>query len=116
MSFESFVDMIQRKALAFFPIYTWEDPYEGFLFKAIKTKSGSDRILQILREIAPKYAMPNWITLHKFVRSSFCQSWTECPESDALWRIYAQNKTYVSIENTKDSISQLSRVSYHKVE
>ena len=37
MSFESFVDTIQRKELALIHPEKWEDPYEGFVFKSVFT-------------------------------------------------------------------------------
>ena len=53
VSFENFVDIIQRKALAFVNHDLWEDPYEGALFKIIRTQDGRDKVLRILQNLFP---------------------------------------------------------------
>jgi len=51
VSFESFVDLVQSKSLNFvYPPYAWEDTYEGFLYRAIKTPNGKARILKLLND------------------------------------------------------------------
>lgn len=40
LSFESFVDIIQSKSLKLIQPKLWEDPYESYLLKAIKSEEG----------------------------------------------------------------------------
>ncbi len=115
MSFESFVDMIQRKALVFLPLEVLDDPYEGFIFKAIKTKLGKDKILSILKKLAPELAIPNYAVLSRFEKTIHEQSWTKCAESDALWRIYSHGKTSIRIEVSTNSIKKLNGVHLHEI-
>ncbi len=98
MSFESFVDMIQRKSLTFVHYEKWEDPYDGFILRAMKNKDGIKQILDSLKRLTPELAIPNWGFLLKSNNIMFGQSWTQCEESDALWRIYSNNKMAIRIE------------------
>ena len=98
MSFEAFVDIVQQKALAFMHHEKWEDPYEGFIFKTIKHEEGRKKILRILTELTPDHAMTHFLILSNFEKTLFGQSWTKCPESDALWRIYSHNNMSVRVE------------------
>lgn len=115
MSFESFVDMIQRNALTFVYHELWEDPYEGFLFKAIKDARGKEQILTILKKLTPEYVMLNFGVLLKFGRTIYGQSWTKCPESDALWRIYSNGQKSIRIEVSIKDISRLEGVKSHDI-
>lgn len=50
LSFESFVDLIQRKQLAFVSYDSWEDPYEGFVVRAIQSEKGKKEILKHMEQ------------------------------------------------------------------
>jgi hypothetical protein len=39
VAFESFVDIVQRQALSFVSPSTWDDTYEGFIFRRIPAMS-----------------------------------------------------------------------------
>ncbi|MFC1574331.1 DUF2971 domain-containing protein, partial [Candidatus Latescibacterota bacterium] len=84
--------------LAFVLHNKWEDPFEGFILKSIKQEEGKTEIFRILKELAPDHAMAHFGILSKFDKTLFGQSWTKCPESDALWRIYSNNKMSVRVE------------------
>lgn len=92
ISFSRFIEMIELERLYLTNITLWENPYEGY---PIITKFG-DRI-------------PNWCiklmggNLVSAMQSStlkclYAQSWTyDNEESDAMWRIYSQDKLGVRI-------------------
>ena len=104
MSFESFVNIVQKKALAFVHHDKWEDPYEGFIFKSIKHEEGRKEILRILKELTPDHAKKHFARLLKFEKTLFGQSWTKLPESDALWRIYSYNNMSIRVEIYSGSV------------
>ncbi|MBN1290643.1 MAG: hypothetical protein JXB48_02305 [Candidatus Latescibacteria bacterium] len=120
MSFESFVDMVQRKALAFFLHDKWEDPFESFILKTMKLKEGRQEILRILKEMTQDLAMENFEKILKFYTVVFSQSWTECKESDALWRIYSHNnmsiRTEIRTTNILNLFQEPTRVTAHKMQ
>lgn len=63
-------------------INTWEDVYENFFLKAhFFSKS-----------------LNTYIYTDSIANAVFGQSWTYAPETDAMWRIYSQNKTGVRIQ------------------
>lgn len=69
-------------------VNTWEDVYENFFLKAhLFHKS--------LR--AP-------IVTDQIVNAIFGQCWTYAPETDAMWRIYSQNKTGIRIQTNVEKL------------
>lgn len=115
LSFDSFVDLIQRKELAFVHHDLWEDPYEGFLFKAITDPEGLKRIDAILKKHSFRDSEFFKATLLLMRDCMHGQSWSQCPESDALWRIYAHENKSIRIEVKKENISQLKEVTQNEI-
>lgn len=88
VSFESFVNIIQKQSLAFVLPDLWEDPFELYWFNNTNTLE-EDQVSIITHRIL-KY-------------KTFAQSWTRLSESDAMWRIYSHNNKSIRIKiNTKD--------------
>lgn len=114
ISFEAFVNIVQTQALTFVNHELWDDPYEGYIFKALKTDEGQKQIEALAKKIFPNHhyliAM-----LYQFKNTFHGQSWTECEESDALWRIYSSNNRAVRIEVNTSSIRDLSDVSCDRI-
>ncbi len=74
--------LLKNKTLYIDRVNTWEDVYENFFLKAhffSKTYNTS-------------------IDTGEIANAVFGQSWTYAPETDAMWRIYSQNKTGVRIQ------------------
>ena len=118
VGFENFVDTIQRKALAFVNHDLWEDPYEGALFKIIRTEEGRNKVLQILQNLFPNPQMPHTVTLELIHRMSPCihgQSWTKCEESDAIWRIYSNNCMSIRMEVSYTNLNRLEGINIHDI-
>ncbi|MFC1538037.1 hypothetical protein ACFL6H_01310 [Candidatus Latescibacterota bacterium] len=115
MSFESFVDTVQRKSLVFKHPDKWEDPYEGFLYKAIRDINGRKQIIEELRRSNPEYEIVFSIVLDKFSKAIFGQSWTSLNESDALWKIYSFNNMSIRIEVKQENILKLQEVKIYPI-
>ena len=105
MSFNRFIDMIELKRLYLTNITVWEDPYEGF---------------PIIRNFGD--GKPSWVVnmmgkdlvrgiQNSTLKSIYAQSWTyQDEESDAMWRIYSQDKLGVRIAvNLVDIICQVKK-------
>ena len=100
-SFESFVNLIETKMLTFTKVSNWEDPWENELSR-YKLKSNGE-----IKDTG--YSADQYF---------FGQCWTEKIESDAMWRIYSENKSGVKvktkIKNLK-AISNTRRLGVEKV-
>lgn len=90
ITFEQFVDMIEYERLYLTRINLWEDTHEAYPIKEFynyinKGNRMSDEFIDTIVELERK--------------TSYAQSWTYSKiESDALWRIYSQQKTGVKIK------------------
>lgn len=95
VSFETFVGMVQSKALTFVLPSVWDDSQEEspFIQMIKKTESVIDRAF--------------YIALHN---KTYAQSWSELSESDAMWRIYAYNNRALRVKVAKNKIELLNNV------
>ena len=96
LSFESFVDTVQKQQLHFVHPSEFEDPLE---FQYLQKMCVTDPSSYI--EILYRFAM-----IYRF----YVQSWTYLPESDAMWRIYNHNNFAVRIEIDRKSVDLLDDV------
>lgn len=51
MSFPEFVNMVQSKQLHLVDPLKWEDKYEGYLFRMLKSEKGKQKILEASKNI-----------------------------------------------------------------
>ena len=119
LSFESFVDMVLRKQLAFVTYDMWQDPYEGFIIKAMQTDKGRADIIEWFRNNKSSGDMPPEVKLgilEKYSKTVHLQSWTTSKETDALWRIYAFNGNAIRIETTIKNLQRINNIKFFKVE
>ena len=112
ISFESFVDIVQRKSLAFVSPSKWEDPYESFIFKAIRTDDGRSEVIEILRQLRQDTHIDILDNFEHIVKG---QCWTQISESDALWRIYSYDNMSVRIEVDIENMKKLKNVKLFEV-
>lgn len=84
--------IIEKKELTLSQTILWEDVYENFLSKT-------------------KFYIRNNMTSIGYSLSIYGQCWSLKKESDALWRIYSQNKHSVRIKTT---INKLYNVSFNE--
>jgi hypothetical protein len=106
MSFHSFVDLIQTKKLNFVRPMVWDDPHEGFLFQKLK------RNKQEVCDLVPDNLVKNiFLNLaHQFELTFYAQSWSLCPESDAMWRIYNYENCAIRLEAFESNIKKINSV------
>ncbi len=95
MSFESFVGMIQHKALTFVLPELWEDPKESTPF------------FQLLKQ---KENMYERVLLYAIHQKTYGQCWSRLNESDAMWRIYSFNNHAVQIKVSTEKLGLLPDV------
>jgi hypothetical protein len=113
-SFESLINIVQSQKLTFVNHELWADPYEGFVFKALKSVDGRSQIESIAKKIIGEDYV-NIMSLDFFSNCIHGQSWSKCEESDALWRIYSNNNKAIRLEINKDSINNLKSVTCNEV-
>lgn len=108
ISFEEFVDIVQNKKLSFvYPPEAWEDTYEGFLFRAIQTTQGKERILELLPSGAKKSFVKGSLTEKTLSRVRY-QCWSEAKDSIAMWSIYSNQKKALMICTSSETLEKLS--------
>jgi len=107
-----------RKELAFVTYDMWQDPYEGFVIRAMQTDKGRADIIKWLKANNPTEASPEMSLgiLDIFRKTVHLQSWTKCPESDALWRIYAHSGNAIRIGTTIKKLQSIDNVEFFPVE
>lgn len=101
ISFESFVGLVQNKALTFVLPELWDDPKEGVFF--------FDFLLSIENQFEK-------IMYYSIYHKTFGQCWTKLSESDAMWRIYSYNNRAVQIKVDTDKLCLLKDVRIVPVE
>ncbi len=117
VSFESFVHMVLKKQLAFVTYDMWQDPYEGFVIKAMQTPEGRTDILKWfenrkINNLPPEICIQ---LLERFSKAVHLQSWTKSPETDALWRIYSHNGNSIRIETTRKNVEKIDSLKIFEV-
>lgn len=96
MRLEDFLALVLKKSLTFLHPSLWDDPYETHIFEIYKNHYGD------LLSATSATAIYN---------NTFAQSWTRCEESDALWRIYSDNKfTSVRIAVKEEKMKEIGNV------
>ena len=101
ISFESFVGMIQNKALTFVSPELWDDPKESAPF------------YQLVKGTEEAYFKVMLFTIYY---KTYCQSWTRAVESDAMWRIYSYGNRAIQIKVSEDKLHLLENVDMIPVE
>lgn len=97
----------------------WQDPYEGFVIKAMQTDKGRADIIQWFKESNLSSEMPPDVRLgilEKYSKTVHLQSWTKCEGTDALWRIYAFNGNSIRIETTIKNLQRINNINFFPVE
>lgn len=92
ISFESFVGMVQSKALTFVLPELWDDPKECAPFE------------QLLYSTDNLYER---IFLIAVYNKTYSQCWTRVSESDAMWRIYSYNNRALQIKVSEKKLCLL---------
>jgi hypothetical protein len=94
----------------------WNDPYESFIFAAMRSDEGRSRITKWLgKRQRPEDVGASLAVLSIFETAYFGQCWTALPESDALWRIYSHESMSVRIEVDADDIRKIDELIMEEV-
>lgn len=100
ISFEKFVDMIQRQELHFVHPSKWDDPKELW---------GVECLINSIDDVEAKNRLIFAYGCH------FAQSWTKISETDALWRIYVDKSSSVRICIRSENVMKLDNVVVREV-
>ena len=109
-SFQSFVDVVQSKQLTFVKPESWDDTYEGYVYKLIYKRRNFNKLYEEIKKIAPDFDT-DLKKLREESKRIYAQCWTKNIESDALWRINAHGKMAVRIEIDAKDVPKLSEFS-----
>ncbi len=117
MPLKFFLTWLENKQVRLEQISSWDDKFELFLFKQ-KYRSNYDKELKE-------------VNIEAVSKAIYGQSWSLCPESDAMWHIYSPNCLSVKIHTTTNKlikalegcspskshmITYLGRVNYYSLE
>jgi hypothetical protein len=91
ISFEKLVEIFRTNQITFLKPEKWDDPYENIIAKTI---------FDLGTTMAESYFEPG------ISNNSHASCWTKLATSDAIWRIYSQDKKCVRIESTPEVISR----------
>ncbi|WP_177177518.1 DUF2971 domain-containing protein [Propionispira arboris] len=90
MSFENFVAMIEKQKMYLTRVDCWDDVFEGYLITHLFNH------INIQLSFCPeKIKMLKNLAFHCLYAQSWC---SDENESDAMWRIYSQNKNGVRVK------------------
>jgi membrane-associated HD superfamily phosphohydrolase len=90
--FESLLEILLFKRLTLPKINCWDDPYESYFFNTEVFHNNIDTSPS-LKEITTRL---------------YGQCWTLTPESDAMWRIYSNDKKGIRISTTLRKLNKLT--------
>lgn len=120
MAFETFVDIVQSERLTFVSPLFWEDKYEGYLYRAMKTSDGKRQVNQIINDMGGQNIScilqnDNAVSLTK------AQCWSKSRDFVPMWSIYSYNSKAIMIQTKKEKLEELkgplnSNVSVEPVE
>jgi len=83
-----FLQLAEEKALTFVLPELWPSKKEGYLFRAVQSQDGIQKVQETLKRIALASDGFEIALLQGFRRSRFAQCWSSCSENDALWKGY----------------------------
>ena len=110
ISFSAFMRLLVKKKERFVNPICWEDTREGYLLRIMDLEQGSRKVLELLydnvfnQEI--EMTIIGYLKLWAARWGCYAQCWTECDESDAMWRIYDYEKETVRITTTDDVLKK----------
>lgn len=107
---DRFVQLVNEKALTFVLPELWPDKKEGYLFRAVQSQDGIQKVREALKKIAPASDGFEIALLQVFRQSRYAQCWSSCSENDALWKGYG-----IRIEVERDDISKLDGIKAYNV-
>lgn len=115
MSFPEFVNMIQSGQLHLVNPLKWEDKYEGYLFRMLKSEKGKQKVL----EASKKYAIDEKEVI-EILKNTLpkvrCQCWTEKYDNILMWNLYSYNNEAIMVSVRRDSLEGLDEIELIDIE
>lgn len=107
VSFETFVDLIQTQSLYFvYPPKKWDDAFEGFLYRAIKTPEGKQKVFSLLPTVREREFAEGVLCDDSLSHTRY-QCWSQARDTIAMWSIYHYSNRALMIATTSDKILEL---------
>lgn len=114
ISLESFIDLLHNQRERYVRPATWDDNYEGYLFKKILNPKDRRKIIEdMYYNVCPQNYEATINNLFKLEHCKYFvygQCWSKLSDSDALWRIYAYNNHAIQIKTTDVRIKNLLKI------
>ena len=114
ISLETFIDLLHNQRERYVRPATWDDNYEGYLFKKILNPEDRRKIIEdIYYNVCPKSyegTINNLLKLEHCKYFVYGQCWSKLSDSDALWRIYSYNNHAIQIRTTDTRINNLLKI------
>lgn len=114
ISLETFIDLIHNKRERYVRPATWDDNYEGYLFRKIENSEDRRKIIEdMYYNVCPKNyeaTINNLLKLEHGKYFVYGQCWSILSDSDALWRIYSYNHHAIQIRTTDDIIKDILKI------
>lgn len=111
ISLETFVDLLHNQRERYVRPATWDDNYEGYLFRKIQNAEDRRKIIEdMYYNICPRNyeaTINNLLKLEHGKYFVYGQCWSTSVDSDALWRIYSYNHHAIQIKTTDIRIKNL---------
>lgn len=108
-SFQSFVDVVQSKQLTFVKPESWDDTYEGYVYKLLYKYDDIDKLNEQIQKLDPQFDT-NTEFLREESKKIYAQCWSIKAETDALWRINSHQNMAIRIEIDANDIEKLHKV------
>lgn len=104
ISLETFIDLLHNKRERYVRPATWDDNYEGYLFRRIENPEDRRKIIEdMYYNVCPRNyeaTINNLLKLEHGKYFVYGQCWSTLSDSDALWRIYSYNQHAIQIKTT----------------
>lgn len=111
ISLETFIDLLHNKRERYVRPATWDDNYEGYLFRRIENPEDRRKIIEdMYYNVCPRNyeaTINNLLKLEHGKYFVYGQCWSTLSDNDALWRIYSYNQHAIQIKTTDVKIKNL---------
>ncbi len=115
MSFPEFVNMVQSKQLHLVDPLKWEDKYEGYLFRMLKSEKGKQKILEASKKYTNDEEKVIEVLENK-VPKVRCQCWTEKYNDILMWNLYSYNNEAIMVSVKRKSLEELDEIELIDIE
>jgi hypothetical protein len=109
MTFERFVEMVEKEKLYLTRVDCWEDVFEGAAIKKLL-----EDVTVVLSYSSSQITLLKKAIFHSLYAQSWC---SDNRESDAMWRIYSPNSTGVRVKFKREDIgAKIKKIEDHGME